>query len=64
MFSAVRNIGLVERRRFSAALGEETASHELHEWASSMGIIKMSQPIVLSPPVRGQWAIFNPPGHP
>jgi murein DD-endopeptidase MepM/ murein hydrolase activator NlpD len=24
----------------------------------------MNRPIVLSPPVRGQWAIFNPPGHP
>jgi len=23
----------------------------------------MNRPIVLSPPVRGQWAIFNPPGH-
>ena len=23
----------------------------------------MSQPLVLSPPVRGQWAIMNPPGH-
>lgn len=23
----------------------------------------MSQPIALNPPVRGQWAIFNPPGH-
>jgi len=24
----------------------------------------MNRPIVLSPPVHGQWAIFNPPGHP
>lgn len=24
----------------------------------------MSAPIVVAPPVRGQWAIFNPPGHP
>lgn len=24
----------------------------------------MRQPISLYPPVRGQWAIFNPPGHP
>jgi hypothetical protein len=24
----------------------------------------MSQSVVLNPPVRGQWAIFNPPGHP
>jgi murein DD-endopeptidase MepM/ murein hydrolase activator NlpD len=24
----------------------------------------MSEPVVLNPPLRGQWAIFNPPGHP
>jgi Peptidase family M23 len=24
----------------------------------------MSQPLALNPPVRGQWAILNPPGHP
>jgi hypothetical protein len=24
----------------------------------------MSAPVVVHPPVRGQWAIFNPPGHP
>jgi murein DD-endopeptidase MepM/ murein hydrolase activator NlpD len=24
----------------------------------------MSQSLVFNPPVRGQWAIFNPPGHP
>lgn len=23
----------------------------------------MSQPLILNPPVRGQWAIMNPPGH-
>lgn len=24
----------------------------------------MSEPVIVSPPVRGEWAIFNPPGHP
>ena len=28
-----------------------------------LGTIKMNAPLVLNPPVRGQWAILNPPGH-
>ena len=32
--------------------------------ARALGTTIMSQPPVFDPPVRGQWAIFNPPGHP
>jgi hypothetical protein len=43
------------RPKLSCCLGLSTLKNGKNE--------AMSQPVLINPPVRGQWAILNPPGH-